>query len=313
MTTIRWDASDDATILLYEVESAPEAVGPWTLLASVNDAPRSSANAAYIAGPPAQYHYDDATPTVRWYRLRAQGTAGNYSPYSEPFQSGQGSSALSTTERDVVQMALGCIGETTTVSNLSSPVTKGEKLAVLFYPTVRDQLLGAHDWNWATRRLPLAPAPEQRLGWGFCYYLPSDIVKVVGLDLGYRGGRQASPLVPSVPSDPSVASPVAPGARWSVEANDAFDGRILCCDISPATLVYVGQATDPAAWAPAFLKAMVWALAAELVMPMAVKPELAGYAFKRAEATLASAVAAGANEANPDPLPDSEFVTVRGW
>ena len=291
MNTIFWDPSPDAGILQYEVESAPTVDGPWTLAATVVDAPRSALNAHYTAGPPAQFTLVDASGSpATWYRLRAQSVAGTYSDYCEPFLAGQGSAYLGTTELDVVRMALGEIGETTTVVSLTAPTTKGEKLATLFYATVRDRLLGGHDWTWATRRQPLADATETRTGWSFCYYPPSDLLKVIDFD-GQPAGQ----------------------TRYRIEANDSLTGRIICCDVPEATLIYVAQASDPALWSPDFLDAMVWALASRLVMPMAVKPDLASRAVAMAEKAWDDAVAGDANEGNPPKRVDSEFITGRSW
>lgn len=297
--TLYWEPSSDADIASYELQYAASATGPWSALATVA---HNLQGADYSAGPPARFFYIHVGGTrSTWYRLRAVDSVPQYSPWSYPFQadpSGPSGSSTTTTALDIIQMALAEVGETTTVASLTSPVTKAEKLAVLFYERTRDLVLRRVAPRFATRRAALVLLEDhERDGWAYCYQLPTDLLRVLAVDLGYRGGH----LAPA--ADP----------RWAIEADNLGTGRILCCDVEDAQLVYIARMEDPAAWDPSFTEAIVWALAAKLAMPLSVKPELAQKAVAMARQALEEASADTANESNPDPLPDSEFITGRSW
>jgi hypothetical protein len=203
---------------------------------------------------------------------------------------------MAITNVSIAQTALASIGETGTVASLVAPTTKAEQLAALFFDQTRDRLFNRHNWSWATRRADLVlAASHTRYGWGYCYTLPADLVRVITLDTGYRAAGQA--ISPS----------------WAIEANNAATGRILCCDISPASLAYVGRIIDPALWSPGFLDAMTSELAFRLTMPLAVKPELAQQALAISRQAWVQAVADDLAEAKPDADPPSDYLAARSW
>jgi hypothetical protein len=208
---------------------------------------------------------------------------------------------------DVVQMAVANLGQTEIVTSLAPPVTKAERLAALFYEPTLLALLSKHDWRWARRRATLNAVPNLlRAGWAFVYELPVDCARPVAIDLGFRGGP--SPLA----YDPRY--PTLPGARWSIEMNDAGNGRVLCCDVPNAVLVYTAKVLDPTLWDPMFLEAFSWALAARIAMPLTGKMDLASGAVQMSLTFIDSAIAADANEALPDPASGtSEIISVRRW
>jgi hypothetical protein len=309
MPIIYWEPSDDAGTQGYEIESALNVAGPWAPLGSISDQPRTSANPWYIVGPPALFFYEDAPgDAASWYRIRAYSPANQASAWSDPFQAEQASSSLTTSELDVVRMALAQVGETGSIHSLAAPSTKAEAVGALFYPRVRDRLFSSYAWTWATRRQALAPSTETRSGWAYAYALPVDCLLPIDIDLGYRGspGRTSYPLW--------SATFGAASARFSIEANGEGDGRLLLCDVAaPASLAYVARIEDPSLWELSFLDAVAWALAARLVMPLAIKPDLAQVAANGARQAFLEAVAVDANSVRLDREPESEVITARSW
>lgn len=302
--TIYWDPSAEPDILRYELETAALNTGPWSTLASVSHA---IPGPNYLAGPPAQFFYEHALGTLStWYRLRTVDTALQASAWSAPFNIGLTSASLATSDIDVVQMALAEVGQTDPVTSLTAPTTKAEILAARFLPRVRNRLLRKLAPSWATRRARLVLLSDhERPGWTFVYQLPTDSLRPIGIDMGYR----ASPVAGHLDDTQQYGA----NPRWAVEANNTATGKVFCCDVPDATLVYTALIADPSLWDQGFLDAVVWGLAAKLAMPLSVKAELAQLATAMAKQSLLDAGADDSNEANPDPQPDSEFITGRSW
>ncbi|SRR6266542_3241699 len=312
--TIYWDPSADADIASYLIESAPAPTGPWTTVAAVVDA-RPGPN--YVAGPPAQFFVAHAAGTLStWYRLSATDAASQTSDPSAVFQVGTSSTVIATSEVDVAQMALACLGSTATVTSIAAPVSKEERFVALFYPRLRDRLFKLLKPQWAVRRAPLAlDTTALRPGWAYVYRLPPDLLQAVDIEgSGYRGGVPLSIAYPApYGRDPSNPLNITPAAPFAIEANNIGTGRVLCTDIPDASLVYVARITDPSVWSPEFLEAVVWSLAARLVMPLAVKPDMAANALQWAKQFAADAAVSDLNEQHRSPMPDSEFITGRNW
>lgn len=76
-------------------------------------------------------------------------------------------------------------------------------------------------------------------------------------------------------------------------------------------LVYTQQVTDVTKMPQLFADALVWRVAMDLALSMAVKPQLAEVLDEKAERALTKAVAAENNAIRPDRRPDSKFITVR--
>ena len=126
---------------------------------------------------------------------------------------------------------------------------------------VRDGLLHEVAWNFAVKRNTLAAevdTPEN--AYSYQYALPADCLRVLQLN-----------------DDDTLA--------WVVE------GGKLLTDESSAIIKYIAQITDTTAWAPLFIEAMAYKLAALGAYPLAKKLELADryekkyvYAIQRAKA-----------------------------
>ena len=216
---------------------------------------------------------------------------------------------MATTPEQVVQMALAHLGQTETVSSITSPSTKGEILGALFYPRVRDRLLTKHNWSWATRRAALTDvtSTEGRSGWSYAFTLPTDLLRVIGIDLGYRSGPEPAGFNP--------LDPTLPSAPWAMEMNSAGTGKVLLTDVAAATVVYTASITSLDLWRPDAIEALTFMLAARLAMPLTVKADLMQLAETAARKYLDEAIASDANEARPDPVQTatSQIIAARAW
>ena len=76
-------------------------------------------------------------------------------------------------------------------------------------------------------------------------------------------------------------------------------------------LHYLYQVTTVTKMPIYFQDALAWALAAELALPLAVRPDLDAYVRGRAQQAIATAQAMAFRGVQADVLPDGEFVSAR--
>jgi hypothetical protein len=143
----------------------------------------------------------------------------------------------------------------------------------LHYPVARDTLLSSHPWSFARAVQSLAAKPNswpQR--WAFAYQRPADCLRVIRL----------VPDVDPVPDD--------------LSAPHQTRGRMIFCNIAPATLEYVARADDASVYPALFVDALSWALAARIAMPLTREGKAMQDALAMAARTGATAMAHDANE-----------------
>jgi hypothetical protein len=202
---------------------------------------------------------------------------------------------MATDAKEICQLALGNLGETRELTSLGEQ-SKEAKACSRWYPTARDIVLRAYPWPFARRIASLVLAPtESNIRWQYMYDLPSDFLKERYLHNPL--GRNAYPPIP-----------------FAIERSAADMKNLLGCDQPVATLVYTrALATDnlvPLIPAPV-VDALSWKLAARLVPALALKPDQA-IAAEKMYTLLANEAYADAMTEPMEPLPDSEFITVRG-
>ena len=199
--------------------------------------------------------------------------------------------AASTVE--ICNVALLRLGVKATIKALTDQVEEAEVCSALFKPT-RDKVLYDWEWGFATREKSLArytgnPSSERL----YAYALPTDFIRARYLSTG------------------SIPRLSASRPSFKIVAAEGGQTRALSCDVDPASLVYTARIEDPTMWSPAFDDCFAWRLAAELAMPMSVKPELFQAMSKFYIGSLAVASAADLRERQDDPYPDSEFIQTR--
>ncbi|CAB4198779.1 hypothetical protein UFOVP1324_6 [uncultured Caudovirales phage] len=204
---------------------------------------------------------------------------------------------MAASDVDIVNMALGHIGDRANVSAISpSDGSAQADAAARVYAHIRDWLLERFPWKFALRRSTLAERSDITMGsWDHIYAEPNNCLRVIGiLPSGYS-------------SDDSVVD-------FDTETDETGQGLILT-DAEDATARYVARITDPGKFTPGFTETFSWFLAASLAGPI-VKGETgrteALRCIQMASLAFASAAGLSANQAKRrlDHIPD--FIAARG-
>lgn len=175
---------------------------------------------------------------------------------------------------DIVNQALAAIGYPERISHLNDG-SRPARAAIEVYSQTRDAMLRTGDWPFARRTLPLTlikgPPPPGGYspaqpwttaypppGWLYEYAFPTDCL-LVGAILRAPGAMfdlNPQPAVWRIDRDTTLATPA----------------KVILCNTRSAIAVYTAQAIDPTQWEPAFIEALVKAIAAKLAPVLARTP-----------------------------------------
>ncbi len=191
-------------------------------------------------------------------------------------------------ETDVINVGLQLIGATPITS--VSDGTPSANAAGDIYTEVRDTLLRAHPWNFATKRAKLAQsATTPVFEFDYGYPLPADWLRTI-----------------------------------SVHNNDAGSGTILyrmeiigtqraiVTSSDPVYLRYIYQVTDPNQMAADFRRALELALGRDLAVKLASSNALQNQLAIQATRMLAQARSSDAMGAFPEQRPRGSWANSRG-
>jgi hypothetical protein len=196
------------------------------------------------------------------------------------------------TKVQICNLALVRVGQRDAISSLADGSTAADICNAVF-DQLRDTLLTSFPWPFAAKHAELAVlSSAERTGWGLVYALPTDCLQARYIYAGKRNPT-ADQRIP-----------------FTVELNDAGSGRVLCTDLEDAELIYTAKVTVETAWPPLFCEALAWAVARELAMGLAVKPELQVRAAQMAEMSLHRATAVSQDE-KQERRPKSRFISGR--
>lgn len=194
---------------------------------------------------------------------------------------------------DVFNLALNAVGAR---SNLSAPTERdrGAEVCRLWYPIVRDQVLRAAPWPSCrkARRLALLAQRGDEVWdenfpepyWTYAYTIPDDM------------------LYPRHLTD------------WTrFDLGTIGDQQVILTDTLEAVLTYTFRQPTVQRWETSLTMAIVYGLAANIVMPLAAKPSRASLLVQQANDLILGARVEAANEANVgyESLPD--WITARGY
>jgi hypothetical protein len=185
---------------------------------------------------------------------------------------------MATSEISICNSALLKIG-----SERITSLTENNKRAILAneqYPKLRDEVLRAHPWNFAIRRVEVAaldttPASE----WDFYYQLPNDCLRVLDIDVD--------------------------GAEWKVE------GRYLATNEDTVVIKYITQITDVSYFDTIFCETLALRLAADLAYPITNSLQLSTAMWNAYNAQLRLCRSMDAQEGSPDQLAADTWTDVR--
>lgn len=159
-----------------------------------------------------------------------------------------------------------------------------------FYEQTLKELLEAHEWGFATKRIALAAVANEREGeWLYAYQMPSDLGTPIGIVNEWSGSYD--PLL-----SPATGNLLAPiygiyPLSYIADADYLISGTILYTHRSDAVLEYGSNAVGEAEMPALFQRALVLELASRIAMPLGKSRELKGDLIQAAEIAKARAMA----------------------
>jgi hypothetical protein len=149
-------------------------------------------------------------------------------------------------EVDICNLALGHFGQDASIDSIDPPDSSAEaEHCATFYPIARDELLELHPWPWATRRIALTQATNDREDWAYRYARPNLMIKPrIMLPEGYSDQE-----LEGVPFE--------------------WEGDSLYADEADAALVYTFRQTDPTKFSPIFVTTLSFLLSSYVSGPIA--------------------------------------------
>lgn len=147
----------------------------------------------------------------------------------------------------ISNMALSLIGNKSFLITSLSEASEPARQCLLWYEPIRDATLQAHPWNFAIRRAELAQISDTpAYGYAYAYALPDDYLKVVQTDVAEEGMDE----------------------NYRVEGLLGSTTRVLLSDEGEVSIEYIAKITDPNAFSPTFVQALVTHLASVICTPL---------------------------------------------
>jgi hypothetical protein len=198
---------------------------------------------------------------------------------------------MASSQVQISNLALAHIGVSQFIA-APNEKSKEANICALFFEQVRDNLLESLEWNFASRRVKLAQTTSAITNWLYAYQVPTDCI---------AARRLVMPGMRMLPSESRIPFEIGSDGKQTV----------ILTDQENAELIYTERVTDPNRFAPSFVTALSWYLAAEIAMPLAVSTQLADRAAKMAQAAFNSAAASDLQQEQEDNPPESEFIRAR--
>lgn len=151
------------------------------------------------------------------------------------------------------------------------------------YAKLRDEVLTAHPWNFASTRVELSQnATAPTWGYDYAYDLPSDCLRVLGLE---------------EEDDTDVA--------WKVES------RQLVTDSTTANILYIKQVADTTKFTPLFAEVLAYRIAMDLAYAITQNMNVQQMMAKLYDDALRKAKSFDAQEGTPDLVEAEDWLNVR--
>jgi len=197
---------------------------------------------------------------------------------------------MPTSTTDIVNASLRLIGGKRITS-----LTDGSKEANVagdLFDGIRDDLLRSHKWNFATKSVQLArSATTPVLEFDYGYAVPSDWIRTVSVhdnDAGLSGIAFREELLNSQ--------------------------RVIMANAENVYIRYVAMIDDPNLWPADFIKAMEYALARDMAIPVAQSNTVQQSMDDLANKWLRKARSQDAMGSPPEKRPSGSWATARqGW
>lgn len=150
------------------------------------------------------------------------------------------------------------------------------------YEKHRDDLLRAHPWNFATKRVELAASTDEpAFGFNYSYPIPSDCLRVLGTDL----------------SDDD---------EYKIEAS-----RRILTDASTLFIKYIYKVTEVGYMDPVFTECLAFKIASDIAYSLSGSASLAELLYKQYKDKLSEARSFDAQEGSADRIISDEWLNSR--
>ena len=163
---------------------------------------------------------------------------------------------------DVCNLALSHLGSDAQVASISPPdgsVEAGH--CKRFFTLARREAIEHAPFTWAKKRVLLAEVTNPSSTWAHAYALPSDCIR----PLRVLPGQELTSL--EWRYDWMTATDPTPSTERG-SAQYEIEGGAILTNQSEATLLYVRDVQDPAAWSPSFVAGLSYFLAGYLAGPI---------------------------------------------
>jgi hypothetical protein len=197
-------------------------------------------------------------------------------------------------------LALQRIGVTVRVQAEDEGTVEASSCAIC-WSTVLDAVLEDFPWPFAKRQVALAELSSvTRVGWEHVYALPADFVQAQAI----LSEETRLSLLPSESRTP-----------FEIVADDAADGKVLCCDIAQTdidALEYTARITNPSTYSGSFVSAVAWRMATELALALPKDANKAQVAWKMYQYEIGNAFAAALRGNHEDQPLEGSGIRARG-
>ena len=195
---------------------------------------------------------------------------------------------MANSEVEIVNSALARIGEDPITSLTEN--RRAARFANRQYPLARDALIRSYRWNFAIKRVTLAPeATAPVSGFTNKFMFPPDALKIIGI----------------FDEDELQQNYTASRIPHKVE------GRFILTDDDTLPLIYIARITNVADFDALFVDTFAWRLAIDLSYPLTTtrkvrEDAIVGFKLSIKEAKLADAI-----EGSPEVIEASEWIDSR--
>lgn len=164
--------------------------------------------------------------------------------------------------------------------------SKQARLCKTQYPIIRDKLLQSHPWNFAIKRVELAPdATAPLYGYTYAYSLPSDYLRVLSVEEQDEGGIS--------------------NAKYVIE------GKKVLTDLQPFKMRYLYRVTNTDTFTAAFREILALDLAIDLSYTLLQSNQLVQRLEQQKQEALRDVRSYDAQEGTPRELTENIFLNAR--
>lgn len=189
--------------------------------------------------------------------------------------------ASSATATQIANLALTKLGPGSGyITDLTTDTTVAGQALNRTYEFVRDEVLEAHPWNFAVKRVELAAdVTEPEWGFDYQYSLPADCLRFLSME----GAK----------------------VEYQIEQD-----KILCDDEGPLNIRYISRVSTTSLFSPTFVAALAcrWAFEIAGVIEGRATP---GQLWEMYQTALAQAKRADAQSNQPEALPNGDWLDAR--